>query len=656
MADKDFKVKNGLIVKDSATIGIDLTVAGSASITGNAAVTGTVTSTFTGNLTGNVTGTTSSIANHSTTDLAEGNKLYYTTVRGDSDTRALIDSAYVTLKTPEYVRLTPVQTLTNKTLVDPKIDSTNVYGIQYGGLSINVDGQLGDSNQSVLNFTSDSAGREAVLSLGVSGQHSAAMGVIGTSASGTLVLGMENTNTGLHIRNNVGKAPYDLDGGTSLVEMTAAGVLDVKNETEAASKTTAALVIRGGLGVDKNIRGQDILAQGNVQALTGELKGTLSAASLGTRTTADLPEGSNLYYTTARVDSYINASILTTDVSEGTNLYYTKARADSDAQAAITINDGGGDGSLVINNTTGVITYTGPSAAEVRAHFSGGTGVTFNASSGAISIGQAVAATDSVNFNSMNIAGNMVVSGNLTVLGTQDVQSQSELSVTNPFIKVADSNSADTVDIGVVGRYGEDSGGTTVIKRTGFIRDATNGEWYVFDGLKQQGIDSGTPTDTTININGPGFNLPTWNFGKLRGSYLGFDSDFAAFSSNYTVQDSSFTAVNAGRYAVNTTDGVVTVTLPATPITGHYVRLIDVANFTTNSVVLNRNGNTIEGFSDNFELDLGQSIIELIYINNNWQLYSSIGQRGPAGPKGDSADVATFSTQAQAISFAVALG
>ena len=30
---------------------------------------------------------------------------------------------------------------------------------------------------------------------------------------------------------------------------------------------------------------------------------------------------------------------------------------------------------LAYNNSTGVITYTGPSAAEVRAHFSGGTGI-----------------------------------------------------------------------------------------------------------------------------------------------------------------------------------------------------------------------------------------------------------------------------------------
>ena len=56
----------------------------------------------------------------------------------------------------------------------------------------------------------------------------------------------------------------------------------------------------------------------------------------------------------------------TTDLTEGTNLYYTDTRA----RQSISVTDSGGDGSLSYNNSTGVITYTGPSASEVRAHFS----------------------------------------------------------------------------------------------------------------------------------------------------------------------------------------------------------------------------------------------------------------------------------------------
>ena len=73
----------------------------------------------------------------------------------------------------------------------------------------------------------------------------------------------------------------------------------------------------------------------------------------------------------------------TTDLSEGTNLYYTNARA----RGAVSITDAGGDGSLGYNSGTGVITYTGPSASEVRAHFTGGTGI--GLSSGDIKIDSA---------------------------------------------------------------------------------------------------------------------------------------------------------------------------------------------------------------------------------------------------------------------------
>ena len=70
----------------------------------------------------------------------------------------------------------------------------------------------------------------------------------------------------------------------------------------------------------------------------------------------------------------------TSDLTEGTNEYFTNARA----RGAISVTDSGGDGSLSYNSTSGVITYTGPSASEVRAHLSvaTGSGLTYNSTSG----------------------------------------------------------------------------------------------------------------------------------------------------------------------------------------------------------------------------------------------------------------------------------
>ena len=70
----------------------------------------------------------------------------------------------------------------------------------------------------------------------------------------------------------------------------------------------------------------------------------------------------------------------TNDLAENTNLYFTDARA----RAAISVTDSGGDGALGYNSTSGVITYTGPSASEARAHFSvaSGSGLSYNSSTG----------------------------------------------------------------------------------------------------------------------------------------------------------------------------------------------------------------------------------------------------------------------------------
>jgi hypothetical protein len=154
-------------------------------------------------------------------------------------------------------------------------------------------------------------------------------------------------------------------------------------------------------------------------------------SDLGDANTGQLPEGSNLYYTRGRFDSALGDSLstqtirnyfsaggdlsyspttgtfsidveeiytsadfdsdfrnrsvnTTTDsVGEGsTNLYYTSARADSDAKNAISVTDNGGDGSLSYTPATGVISYTGPSASEVRAHFSAGGDLTYDSATG----------------------------------------------------------------------------------------------------------------------------------------------------------------------------------------------------------------------------------------------------------------------------------
>lgn len=201
-------------------------------------------------------------------------------------------------------------------------------------------------------------------------------------------------------------------------------------------------------------------------------------------TTNNITEGaSNLYFTNERVDDRVSALIVggnnitatyndvagtltidadntggfdlsnndTDDLSEGvSNLYYTNARA----RAAVSVNDNGGDGSLTYNSTSGVITYTGPSSSEVRAHLSGGTGVTYNNGTGVIAIGQEVATTSDVTFNDITTTGTIygpatmtldpsahgdntgtvVIAGNLTVNGTTTSVNSNEVNIGDSII------------------------------------------------------------------------------------------------------------------------------------------------------------------------------------------------------------------------------
>lgn len=58
-------------------------------------------------------------------------------------------------------------------------------------------------------------------------------------------------------------------------------------------------------------------------------KSTDFDTDFGNKSTTDLTEGTNLYFSNARVNAFIQSSITTTDIDEGTNLYYTDNRVDA---------------------------------------------------------------------------------------------------------------------------------------------------------------------------------------------------------------------------------------------------------------------------------------------------------------------------------------
>ena len=132
--------------------------------------------------------------------------------------------------------------------------------------------------------------------------------------------------------------------------------------------------------------------------------------------------------------------ITTSIVSEGTNLYFTSARV----RGNINVIDAGGDGAIYYSSANGNITYVGPSSTEVRAHFSATNGVEYSNSTGVINLASstagngltyttgvlAVGAGDGITVNADNVAvnntvirttGDQTITGNTTFVGTTSI-------------------------------------------------------------------------------------------------------------------------------------------------------------------------------------------------------------------------------------------
>ena len=231
-----------------------------------------------------------------------------------------------------------------------------------------------------------------------------------------------------------------------------------------------------------------------------------------------------------------SGTIDTDDVAEGsTNLYFTNARA----RGAISVTDAGGDGSLAYNSSTGVLTYTGPSATEVRAHLQAGTGVTYDSASGLISVGQEVGTSDSVTFSGLKVTNNLVVDGNLQVNGTQTTINSTTLSIEDNmfYLNQLESSGSPTivVDVGFAANYND----TGSYAHTGFFRDATDGIWKLYDGYTPE-----PDSDLDIDVGHASFNFANLQVGNITatnitGGYAGFDSDFASKTTADLSEDSS---------------------------------------------------------------------------------------------------------------------
>ena len=301
----------------------------------------------------------------------------------------------------------------------------------------------------------------------------------GTSQSTTNIAGSNLTS--LYPTDNVPVPPLTGDlvvtgnlivqGGNIITDAATASIFNTTATTVNIGGNASTVSIGGSTGtttINNNLAIGGTFSAPNASftnlTVTNPIVGQVT--SLANHTTTDLPEGTNLYYTTQRARSAISAgtgisynpatgvitntggggggavssvngftgavSLTTTNIPEGApNLYYTnaRARASLSAGAGITYNATTGvisatstGGVVSVNGKTGVVSLNSDdipqgatnlyfSNALARGALSGGTGVTYSSSTGVIAIGQDVATSASPNFVNMTLAGDIAVNG-----------------------------------------------------------------------------------------------------------------------------------------------------------------------------------------------------------------------------------------------------
>ena len=315
----------------------------------------------------------SALSAKSTTNLSEGTNLYYTDARAD---------ARIALNTGSNLDLSSKSTSdlsegSNKYFTDERVDD-RVSNLVVGGTGITA---TYDDAANSLTITNSSPDQTVAIS---------ASAGTGLSTSGTYpnftVAGTDATTSAKGVAS-FSSSHFSVSSGA--VSIAADSIDDTLID----------------FGTGTNQVDTDVLPEGSTnQYYTSARANSDFDTRLATKDTDNLSEGSsNLYYTDARSNSAFDTRLgtkTTDNLTEGsTNKYWTAERTDDQVNSLMTAGSGisltyddvantltvastasglaltdfsavdaGGDGSFSYNSGTGAFTYTGPSAAEVKAH------------------------------------------------------------------------------------------------------------------------------------------------------------------------------------------------------------------------------------------------------------------------------------------------
>lgn len=178
------------------------------------------------------------------------------------------------------------------------------------------------------------------------------------------------------------------------------------------------------------------------------------------------------------------------------------------AEGAVLVNSGGtfidaliaGTANEVeVTNAAGAITIGLPDDVTITGDLTlGGNDIKASNGTTAITVNTSGGAT---------VAQNLVVTGDLTVSGATTQQDVATLTVEDPLIELARNNSADTIDIGFVGKYNDGSNDLYA----GLFRDANDSGIFKLFKDTQEDLTSAT----TVNTGNTGYTGATLDLGTL---------------------------------------------------------------------------------------------------------------------------------------------
>ena len=135
--------------------------------------------------------------------------------------------------------------------------------------------------------------------------------------------------------------------------------------------------------------------------------------------------------------------------------------------------------------------------------------------------------------------------------------------------------------------------------------------------------DTYTLNGTSITFYAPPAVDATVEISVITGSGSSGGGSSSSSIMPWTIVSANTTATTNNGYFVDTTGTEITITLPASPVTGSTVRLNDLAgNFSANVCRVVGNGNKIQGQAADLLLDYDQAGVGLVFSNSTygWKL------------------------------------